>query len=465
MKHTFYRATLRVLCTVAQVVAMTACTTGGSKYIVKTGDIYIVAGAYAGATTKVEYESTDSVHRTVWSEAGEEIYVAAYADGSRVDADGRLWSHFDQTPNDNGFDKEYMLFSGSALTPSTTEIASEQRLYALYPADALCDVQHDTVLVPSTQTYRPDSFDTEAVILVSAPLAVTLPSEGTAYTSAFRFRHQTGYIHLAFRGLPDEVAAERITRITLQTTNGTPIAGKYFAHIDNHAGDWTFTPADDASNRIELDFSGREVTVADLADCWFVMMPGDYGDVIVTIHTDSHLAIVMQRSGLKLESGAIDSRTIEFGDGDQIKRPTVITLTGSDLGFKTTTSTDETKRDKDGVTFAYKQVKRNGSYHIVFQNASAGIGGNLHNSTSLPGAIISIEINYAATGIGNGYIVTKLGDSLENYIHEYSGNKNEILQVVTPPAGEDLRYFCIENTYRDSGTTAIQSIKLTCAAD
>ena len=92
---------------IAVLAILTGCTADNhNKYIIKTGDIYIVAGAVTGTTTKVayEYDQKESIHRTVWSE-NEELYVAAYADGSRVNADGTSWSLFSTLTTDEGFNK------------------------------------------------------------------------------------------------------------------------------------------------------------------------------------------------------------------------------------------------------------------------------------------------------------------------------------------------------------------------
>ena len=456
-----------ILCAAAALALATACNTDNdNKYIVKTGDIYIVAGAYTGTSTKVQYEydETESLHRTIWSEF-EELYVAAYSEDQRVNADGTLWSRFATESTEAGYNKDYMLFSGSALTSSDSEIAANQRLFALYPATVLCSDEDDLITVPCSQKYYPETFDPNSVIMVSAPLKVTLPSEGTAHTSAFRFRHHTGYLKLSFNGLPEAAADEYITSVTLSASEGTPVAGNFRAVIDNHLGDWTFEPDSDTFDTISLDFTESETKVSDLEECWFVMMPGDYDDVTISIHTDKLSEITMHRSGLTIESNVIHAQNITFNDSDQVKQIFTIMLTGEDLNIPKSLPLGgkEITGEKDGVTFTHKRTDYtliDKEKYIQLESLSSGIGGQLWNSSPLPSPLISVEIHYYSTELlKSKFVYTKTGTSLTDYSQEIAGTGDEIVMVY--PENSDSRYFHIEN--KGDRAVSIQYIKITCA--
>ena len=449
------------------LILMTGCSTGGSnKYIVKTGDIYIVAGAYSGAATKVEYEYdlSELLHRTVWSE-DEEIYVAAYSDGSRVNADGTIWSRFSTDVAETEFDKEYMLFSGFALTASDPEIVAEQRLYAIYPADVLCSDADNMVMMSASQHYSPRTFDTQALIMVSAPLGVTLPAEGTVHASAFRFRHHTGYLKLTFSGLPEDLATERISRITLRTAENMPVSGKFLATIDDQLGDWTFGPAGENSDTIELDFEDSDITVADLDECWFVMMPGEYGDVTIGIYTDEASKITMKRSGLSIESNVIHARNIRFGKDDLLQRAAEITLTGEDLNIPKSLQLggNMVSGAKDGVMFSHRRTIYTTEKYIQLYSVSSGVGGQLGNTTPFPSPLRSVEICYLDKDtMLSKFVYAKLGTSATEYFDATTGT-GEAIVLLYPPDGTDCRYFHIEN--KGSSNVRIKYIKITCAPD
>lgn len=172
MKHGYVTAACRVG-VLAGIAALAACAGTGEGNDGRNG-VRIVSGAYPdGEGTRVAYEYDGEAHRVVWSE-GDALRVAAFAEGARVADGGRLWSRFDMVA-DGGFDASYMLFAGDALVPPDAGPFSQQRLYALYPAGMLVGDADDSLLFPAVQAYSPDAFDTEAVLMVAAPVEAEIP--------------------------------------------------------------------------------------------------------------------------------------------------------------------------------------------------------------------------------------------------------------------------------------------------
>lgn len=270
MKHGYVTAACRVG-VLAGIAALAACAGTGEGNDGRNG-VRIVSGAYPdGEGTRVAYEYDGEAHRVVWSE-GDALRVAAFAEGARVADGGRLWSRFDMVA-DGGFDASYMLFAGDALVPPDAGPFSQQRLYALYPAGMLVGDADDSLLFPAVQAYSPDAFDTEAVLMVAAPVEAEIPQEGTVHTAPFRFAHYTGYLRLSPKDMPAALSDERVSRIVLESLEGVPMAGGFTVSIDDAGGGWTLVPGADTESTVTLDCSGSTVTVGELGDCWFALLP------------------------------------------------------------------------------------------------------------------------------------------------------------------------------------------------
>ena len=166
---------------------------------------------------------------------------------------------------DGGFDASYMLFAGDALVPPDAGPFSQQRLYALYPAGMLAGDADDSLLFPAVQAYSPDAFDTEAVLMVAAPVEAEIPQEGTVHTAPFRFAHYTGYLRLSPKDMPAALSDERVSRIVLESLEGVPMAGGFTVSIDDAGGGWTLVPGADTESTVTLDCSGSTVTVGNSA--------------------------------------------------------------------------------------------------------------------------------------------------------------------------------------------------------
>lgn len=426
----------------------------GDKEVTGVKDgVRIVSGAWPdGEGTRVTYETDGDRHRVVWTE-GDALRVAAFADGVRVSDGGKRWSRFDMV-TDDGFDASYMLFSGPALMPSGS---GKQRLYALSPAGMLAGETEDKLVFPSVQTYSPDSFDPDAVLLVSAPVEAELPQSGTVHTAPFRFAHYTGYLCLAPEGLPESVSEERIDRIVLERMDGEAVSGNFEAVIDDAAGDWTLEPGGETLPTVTLDFAGSGTTVGDVESCWFSLLPGTYGRVAVSIYTVSGTMLRMERDGLVIEPGVIGRQRIRFGAGDTVTR--TFRLDGGDLGIGETMNGEKMTGTKDGIVFGYyklKCVSSGGELHVEF-----GKNGSLANESPFPGRITSVEVE-CTEAVKSRFIKVSMGTAAGEYAYTRQGTTNEV-NCFEAPAGSDYRYMSVENgnTY----VADLRNIRITCVQE
>lgn len=419
--------------------------------------VRIVSGAYTASGTRVDYEynALSGRRRVVWAE-GDELQVAAFSDTGRVNSAGSLWSRF-RMVTDGGFDKEYMLFAGDALVTQGAQGASKQRLYAFHPAPALNDTRQDAITFPAVQKYRAGSFDTDAVILVSAPVEVEIPEAGSVETPPFRMRHYTGYLQLFPKNLPAVIADETVAEITVESSSGAALSGAFRIGIDDHAAAWSLAPSGENSNRLQIDCSEAGVTVGELGECWFAMLPGVYGEVTFSISTVTGSILTMQRSGLDIRSGVVTSQEINFRSGDVLKKAVVIRLDGSDLGIGEEASYETGSGVKEDVEFNYTRVK-----YVVSGNEKllelSRKGSKLWNVSPLPSRIVRVEVDHTDSFVAR-FTYVDFGASLSYELSQICSVEG--VNCINAPADSDYRYVCIEN--RSADKVGLRSIKIICA--
>lgn len=419
--------------------------------------VRILSGAYAASDTRVDYEhdAASGIRRVVWAE-GDALQVAAFSETGRIDVSGSLWSRFGMV-TDTGFDKEYMRFAGDALIPAAQHGTALQRLYAFYPASALNDVQRDEATFPTIQKYKKGSFDTDAVILVSAPVEAEIPVQGSVETAAFRMRHYTGYLQLFPKNLPADISDEIVSEISIESPAGKAMSGIFTIGIDSAAAEWRFDPAGENSNRLKIDCSNAGIKVEELQECWFAMLPGLYEKVVFTVRTDIGSVITMERSGLQIQSGVVNTQDINFRSGDVLKKAVVIDLDGSDLDIGGIAQTGEKSGVKDGVEFSYTQLK----YILAGDSKLLGFnrkGAALWNTTPLPSPIVRVELDHTDSFAAK-FTYVNLGTSL-NY--EFSSPCSaEGVNCIYSSGDKDVRYVRIEN--KNSGKSDIRKIRIICA--
>ncbi|MFR7707912.1 MAG: hypothetical protein ACLUZZ_01880 [Alistipes inops] len=215
-----------------------------------------------------------------------------------------------------GFDASYMLFAGM---PSFRQMPGRFRNGSI-PVSGRYARRGSAIRCSSRRTgVLPDAFDTEAVLMVAAPVEAEIPQEGTVHTAPFRFAHYTGYLRLSPKDMPAALSDERVSRIVLESLEGVPMAGGFTVSIDDAGGGWTLVPGADTESTVTLDCSGSTVTVGELGDCWFALLPGNYGRVAVTVATESGAAVRMERDGLAMASGVIKGR-ISISGSDTVSR-------------------------------------------------------------------------------------------------------------------------------------------------
>ncbi len=452
MRSGYFTAACR-LGLLAGFATLAAC--GGPD--VATGSrkgVRIEAGAYAAAAgTRVEYESDGTGHRVVWAE-GDALRVAAFADGARVRSGDKAWSRFDMV-TEGGFDPSYMLFGGDALLPAEGNV-SRQRLYGLYPAGMLSVDTDDALVFPAVQRYRAESFDTDAVLLVAAPVEATIPQEGTVRAEPFRFDHYTGYLRLSPRDLPADIGDEPISRIVLECMDDTPVAGDFRVSIDDAAGGWALEPGADAVRSVTLDCSEEAPRVGELEHCWFALLPGRYDRVALTLHTEAGTVVRMERSGLEIASGVVKLQDIRFRAGDTVSR--TYRLDGGDLGIRDYVNGEVLTGTKNGVEFGFLKLR----YLLSGEDTCLELGkrgGRLWNTEPLPGRVTAVEVE-CVEAYNARFVQASIGSSTETYEYTRMGNTGE-LNRFEPPAGSDFRYVSIENTGA-SAVAVVRCIRIVC---
>ncbi len=413
----------------AGLVCVTACSR--PERMAEAQPVRIVAGAWSGeAESRVMYDGDRG--RVSWTKT-DRLAVAACEAGGRVSDGGVRWRCFLQSEA-YPFDPDYLLFEGEALgTPG-----SRQALYAFYPYDLLTAPDEDAFRFPAGQQWVAGSFDPAAVVMCSAPVMAELPESGTLHTSAFRFRHHTGYLRLLFEGLPAEAADEQVVAVELAAA-GQPVAGVYHLAIDDEAGTWSMTPGAETTDRLTVDFSAARLTVGELTECWFAMMPATYETVILTIRTASGGTLTMERGGLPIRSGVVKVQTLRFRDGDRYDPVQVMAV---DAGTLTTgTVYGSGSAELDGVTLCYERLRQVPDGEETWLDLATRTG-TLYNTTPVPGAIQRIEVDFA-TALGARYTTVTIGATPEGGTS--AGGASE--GVNTFEAGDaEARYFRIAHT-------------------
>ncbi len=111
---------------------------------------------------------------------------------------------------------------------------SQQRLYALYPAGMLVGDGGRFAALSRRTGVSPDAFDTEAVLMVAAPVEAEIPQEGTAYGSrsdSLTIRVTCGCRRRICRRL---LSDERVSRIVPRAWSGSH--GRRFYGVDRRCG-------------------------------------------------------------------------------------------------------------------------------------------------------------------------------------------------------------------------------------
>ena len=255
--------------------------------------------------------------------------------------------------------------------------------------------------------------------------------------------------------MPAALSDERVSRIVLESLEGVPMAGGFTVSIDDAGGGWTLVPGADTESTVTLDCSGSTVTVGELGDCWFALLPGNYGRVAVTVATESGAAVRMERDGLAMASGVIKVQDIHFGSGDTVSR--TFTMDGGDLGIRDYVNGETLTGTENGVEFGFLKLKYTVSGSDKYMEFGKR-GGMLWNTAALPGRVVSVEVD-CTEAYNSRFIEVGMGTSSGTYEYTRMGTTSEFNSFEAPD-GSDYRYVSIENT----GTAAavVRSIRIIC---
>lgn len=233
------------------------------------------------------------------------------------------------------------IFTGTVELDS--DLGETVYLAGLYPFSAvgstsnrmLTDVE---VKLATNQTPSQTSWDGAADVMLMKQVQVTCKEYNKGYDSWYEvyyynwtadaevmFAHIFGFGCIEFGTLPEDVADETVSKVTITATGEAKnIAGTFKVNLNQDVFAPEFAVADSTTAAsISLTCDGT----AALKDFkgWFVANPGLY-DVTINVATSGH-TLTFERKGLKIERAKIAKPVINFKDGD-VTESTDIDLTG-----------------------------------------------------------------------------------------------------------------------------------------
>lgn len=262
--------------------------------------------------TKTSYDAVN--HLGLWKREDMAGVIAGYGAGSYTDTRMQPFS----LENRNSAGGEFLL--STTFTGKLTNKGSQTyTYYAVYPYTAFQDVT-DASNVSSRLEERqyPDlkSWDGACDMLASKPLTVT-SSSVAASNLQVQFTRLFGMLRLRFdTSITDLYGTEVVETISIESTNvADKLAGKFTI-------DLTSTEAPDPVmssttgeyfNKVTLDYRGKNATLSNV-DAYFVLNPGTYSNVTITIKTKDH-TLTLPRTGLTVNRSCVASAALSWKSG------------------------------------------------------------------------------------------------------------------------------------------------------
>lgn len=235
------------------------------------------------------------------------------------------------------------VFSGTVELD--TDAGENMYIAGLYPYSAIGTTSNRQLIdvevnLSTSQTPSQTSWDGAADVMLMKQVQVTAKAyesvrdyDGWDYyyywkwtaDAEITFAHIFGFGCIEFGSLPQDLADETVSKVTITATGEAQnIAGMFKVDLNSDVFSPEFTITDSTTaNSISLTCDGS-VALKDFKG-WFVANPGLY-DVTVDVATSGH-KISFAREGLKIERAKIAKPVINYKDGD-ILESTDVDLTG-----------------------------------------------------------------------------------------------------------------------------------------
>lgn len=225
---------LYVLLSFAAVLCAMSCT----KEIKDAGEEYGIEKELSFSASSASVKTTLDGSDVLW-ENSDEIAVFSSSSPQRF------------TATEIGSDQKSAIFNGTAVTAAT--------YYALYPYDenAVCDDGVITATLPSVQTFTENSFSSGANLAVASTTGNTLS-----------FQNVGGIISFS-------LDQEDVTSVTLSSSQS--LAGKVKVSVGSEP---SITEIVDGSSSVTLNGTFQKGN-----KYYFVVLPGSYSDLKITIAT------------------------------------------------------------------------------------------------------------------------------------------------------------------------------------
>ena len=156
--------------------------------------------------------------------------------------------------------------------------------YTVYPSTALSgaaayNAPSLTVMLPTGQALKADTFDPSADIMVGNSAEITLTDAFPVDPIELDWNRIVAHADLTFTGLKDE-GDETVSKITLTFNDEAKVAGSFY--VDVTTGN--VTPNNDSKNIIVLEGTNLSIN-SHIVEVWASLMPVTFRSLNVTIQT------------------------------------------------------------------------------------------------------------------------------------------------------------------------------------
>lgn len=292
-----------------------------SLSVEKPVELRFTASIDGDICTKTSFDSEN--HIAVWKREDMAGLIAAYGDGLFTDTgmkpfliDGR------NQPGDE-------FLSTASFSGKLTDKGNRTYTYfAAYPYRAF-QTMNNAASVTSWLFERQypdtDSWDGSCDMLASKPITVSSPSV-SASNLEIQFSRLFGILRLNFdSSITGPYGAETVESVSIESAIPDDIlAGKFTVDMSSEESVRPVMSVNEGEhfNRVTLDYRCKDARLADV-EPYFILNPGDYPDVKVTIRTDAH-EISFSRHDLEVVRGNLSSAVLRLKAGDTVTGSTSI---------------------------------------------------------------------------------------------------------------------------------------------
>lgn len=302
---------------IASAFAFVGCNKEIAPEATKENQVHFTINASAPETkTYIEYNSTEGTYTPNWHNGDElGIFFDSWS------ADAALTTTFTNTLS-NGPSAS---FSGTG-----TVKASEQTIYALYPASAFAKAYADHVIgltIPGTQKPTATSFDKAADLLVNKPYPITIENASVVIDDMQLTRVLSTLKLIIADGTGESIlSSDKIKSVTLTTktstdATGEALTGRYQWDFVNETGAINESVK---TNSVTADLSANPIALNGTNPIYLMVNPTTLpkdSKLIIDISTDKHeitKTATLSTKAFEFPAGQVARLTISIKDSDTI---------------------------------------------------------------------------------------------------------------------------------------------------